>query len=93
MMEHDQHIDGDFGLQNDDDDYMHENNEGSRALENGNDVVGIRFELQPDVQDNLGEDEDADDGISVDEGDTNDDDMIFLDREHDLSLRPYGRRD
>lgn len=85
-MEHDQDIDGGFGLQNDDD-YMHENNEGTRALENGIDAVGIRFEIQPDVQDNLGEDEDDeeeddDDEMSADEGDDVDEDDDGEEEEH-----------
>ncbi|RAL53528.1 hypothetical protein DM860_015565 [Cuscuta australis] len=75
-MEHDHDIDGGFGLQNDD--YMNENNEGTRTLDSGIDTVGIRFEIQPDVQDNLGEDEDDEDDdeeeMSADEGDDVDED-------------------
>ncbi|CAH9121740.1 unnamed protein product [Cuscuta epithymum] len=84
-MEHDHDIDGGFVLQNDDD-YMNENNEGTITLDNGIDTVGIRFEIQPDVQDNLGEDEDEDDDdddeMSADEGDDVDEDEDVEEEEH-----------
>ncbi|KAL8096331.1 hypothetical protein AgCh_037334 [Apium graveolens] len=64
-MEHDQDYDGAFAPPSEDD-YMHENSDDARGLENGLDTVGIRFEIQADVQENLDEDDDED--MSGDEG-------------------------
>ncbi|XP_075511798.1 LOW QUALITY PROTEIN: E3 ubiquitin-protein ligase UPL2-like [Primulina tabacum] len=73
-MEHDQDIDG--GFVGAEDDYMQENNEDARNLENGLDTLGIRFEIRPGVQGNLdGDDEEEDDhDMSGDEGDEVDED-------------------
>ncbi|CAI9291737.1 unnamed protein product [Lactuca saligna] len=76
-MEHDQDIDGSFAPPNEDD-YMHETSENNiRALENGFDYVGIRFEIQDDNQEsNEDDDEDmlGDEGDEVDDDDDDDDD-------------------
>ncbi|XP_052620770.1 E3 ubiquitin-protein ligase UPL2 [Lactuca sativa] len=71
-MEHDQDIDGSFAPPIEDD-YMHETSENNniRALENGFDSVGIRFEIQDDNQES---NEDDDEDMSGDEGDEVDDD-------------------
>ena len=73
-MEHDQDLDGGFAPTNEDD-YMHENSEDARGLENG---IDIRFEIQPHVQENLDEDDDEDDDedeeMSGDDGDEGDED-------------------
>ncbi|XP_024977054.1 E3 ubiquitin-protein ligase UPL2-like isoform X1 [Cynara cardunculus var. scolymus] len=69
-MEHDQDIDGSFAPPSEDD-YMHETSENTRVLENGFDSVGIRFEIQPDIQESI--DEDDDEEMSGDEGDEVDD--------------------
>ncbi|KAL3504968.1 hypothetical protein ACH5RR_034809 [Cinchona calisaya] len=68
-MEHDQDIDGGFAAP--EDDYMHETPEDTRSVENGLESVEIRFEIQPDVQENLDEEEeeDEDEEMSGDEGD------------------------
>ncbi|XP_016486388.2 LOW QUALITY PROTEIN: E3 ubiquitin-protein ligase UPL2-like [Nicotiana tabacum] len=84
-MEHDQDIDGGFGPSNEDD-YMHESNDDTRNLENG---LEIRFEIQPDVQENLDEDEDDDDEddddeMSGDEGDEVDEDEEGDEEQNDL---------
>lgn len=69
-MEHDQDLDGGFAPN--EDDYMHDTPEDGRGLENGVESVGIRFEIQPDGQDNL--DDDDDDEMSGDDADDGDDD-------------------
>ncbi|CAK9186569.1 unnamed protein product [Ilex paraguariensis] len=71
-MEHDQDIDGSFAPPSEDD-YMHETSEDNRGLENGLDTVGIRFEIQPDIQENLDEDDDDMSGDDGDEGDEDED--------------------
>ncbi|CDP00938.1 unnamed protein product [Coffea canephora] len=78
-MEHDQDMDGGFAAP--EEDYMHETPEDTRGVENGLDSVAVRFEIQPDVQENLDddeedeeEDEDEDDEMSGDEGDEVDED-------------------
>uniref|UniRef100_A0A5B6ZFI1 HECT-type E3 ubiquitin transferase n=1 Tax=Davidia involucrata TaxID=16924 RepID=A0A5B6ZFI1_DAVIN len=74
-MEHDQDLDGGFAPATEDD-YMHETSEDTRGLENGLETVGIRFEIQPRVQENLDDDDDdmsGDDGDDVDEDDDEDD--------------------
>ncbi|KAH7524790.1 hypothetical protein FEM48_Zijuj06G0156500 [Ziziphus jujuba var. spinosa] len=83
-MEHDQDLDGGFNPASEDD-YMHENSEDTRGLENGIDTMGIRFEIQPHVQENLDEDdddEDDDEEMSGDEGDEVDEDEDEDDEEH-----------
>ncbi|KAF3447270.1 hypothetical protein FNV43_RR12450 [Rhamnella rubrinervis] len=85
-MEHDQDLDGGFNPATEDD-YMHETSEDTRGLENGIDTMGIRFEIQPHVQENLDEDEDDDDDdddeeMSGDEGDEVDEDEDEDDEEH-----------
>ncbi|KAK9270546.1 hypothetical protein L1049_026127 [Liquidambar formosana] len=79
-MEHDQDLDGGFAPAAEDD-YMHETSEDTRGLENGIDTVGIRFEIQPRVQENL-VDEDDDEDMSGDEGDEVDEDEDEDDEEH-----------
>lgn len=86
-MEHDQDLDGGFAPAPEDD-YMQENSEDTRGLENGIDTVGIRFEIQPCVQENLEEeDEDeemsGDDGDEVDEEDEDEDEEEHNDLEED----------
>ncbi|XP_073276047.1 E3 ubiquitin-protein ligase UPL2-like [Primulina huaijiensis] len=73
-MEHDQDIDGGFIAA--EDDYMQENNEDARNLENGLDTLGIRFEIRSGVQGNLDEDDEEEDDhdMSGDEGDGVDED-------------------
>ncbi|KAL2505911.1 E3 ubiquitin-protein ligase UPL1 [Abeliophyllum distichum] len=77
-MEHDQDIDGSFAAA--EDDYMHENSENIRNLENDLDTVGIRFEIRPNVQGDL--DDDDDDEMSGDEGDQVDEDEDGDDEQH-----------
>ncbi|XP_023746600.1 E3 ubiquitin-protein ligase UPL2 [Lactuca sativa] len=75
-MEHDQDIDGGFAPPSEDD-YMHENSEDARGLENGLGSVGIRFEIQPDIRERLDEDDEdmsGDEGDEVDEDEDGDDD-------------------
>ncbi|KDO81247.1 hypothetical protein CISIN_1g000014mg [Citrus sinensis] len=86
-MEHDQDLDGGFAPAPEDD-YMQETSEDMRGLENGIDTVGIRFEIQPHVQENLDEeDEDeemsGDDGDEVDEDEDEDEDEEHNDLEED----------
>ncbi|KNA10493.1 hypothetical protein SOVF_143570 [Spinacia oleracea] len=69
-MEHDQDLGGGFAPN--EEDYMHDTPEDGRGLENGIDSVGIRFEIQPDGQENL--DDDDDDEMSGDDADDGDDD-------------------
>ncbi|KAA8538199.1 hypothetical protein F0562_027807 [Nyssa sinensis] len=78
-MEHDQDLDGGFAPATEDD-YMHETSEDTRGLENGLETVGIRFEIQPRVQENL--DDDDDDDMSGDDGDEVDEDDDEDDEEH-----------
>ncbi|XP_021903500.1 E3 ubiquitin-protein ligase UPL1-like [Carica papaya] len=78
-MEHDQDLDGGFAPAAEDD-YMQETSEDARDLENGIDTVGIRFEIQPHVQENLDEDEDEE--MSGDDGDEVDEDEDEDDEEH-----------
>ncbi|KAM1225513.1 hypothetical protein ACFX13_044968 [Malus domestica] len=80
-MEHDQDLDGGFAPANEDE-YMHENSEETRGLENGIDTVGIRFEIQPHEQENLDDDDDDDEDMSEDDGDEVDDDEDDDDEEH-----------
>jgi E3 ubiquitin-protein ligase HUWE1 len=79
-MEHDQDIDGGFVAPSEDD-YMHET---SDDVQNGLETVGIRFEIQPDVQENLdGEDDDDDDEeMSGDDGDEDEEDDGDDEEEH-----------
>lgn len=76
-MEHDQDMDGGFAPPSEDD-FMHGNSEDSRALENSLNSGGIRFEIQPDAQQNIEDDDDEedddDDDMSGDEGDDVDED-------------------
>ncbi|KAK2981039.1 hypothetical protein RJ640_005931 [Escallonia rubra] len=67
-MEHDQDIGGGSAPPSEDD-YMHETSEDTRDLENGLDAVGIRFEMQPDVQENLDVDDDEMSGDDDEDGD------------------------
>ncbi|KAD4386159.1 hypothetical protein E3N88_26328 [Mikania micrantha] len=69
-MEHDQENDGSF-LPPSEDDFMHETSDNTRVVENGFDSVGIRFDIQPDCQESLDEDEEA---MSGDERDDVDED-------------------
>ncbi|TQD93583.1 hypothetical protein C1H46_020791 [Malus baccata] len=81
-MEHDQDLDGGFAPANEDE-YMHENSEETRGLENGIDTMGIRFEIQPHEQENLDDDdEEEDEDMSEDDGDEVDDDEDDDDEEH-----------
>ncbi|XP_076899559.1 E3 ubiquitin-protein ligase UPL2-like [Bidens hawaiensis] len=64
-MEHDQENDGSF-VPPSEDDYMHETSDNTRVVENGFDSVGITFEIQPDSQESLDED---DEDMSGDERD------------------------
>lgn len=85
-MEHDQDLDGGFNPSTEDD-YMHETSEDTRGLENGIGTMGIRFEMQPHVQENLDEDDDDDDDdddeeMSGDEGDEVDEDEDEDEEEH-----------
>ncbi|XP_022867148.1 E3 ubiquitin-protein ligase UPL2-like isoform X1 [Olea europaea var. sylvestris] len=77
-MEHDQDIDGSFAAA--EDDYMHENSENIRNLENSLDTVGIRFEIRPNVEVDL--DDEDDDEMSGDEGDQVDEDEDGDDEQH-----------
>ncbi|XP_010520834.1 PREDICTED: E3 ubiquitin-protein ligase UPL2-like [Tarenaya hassleriana] len=70
-MEHDQELDGGFAAVAEDD-YMREAGEEARGLENGVGAMGIEFEMQPHVQENLDEDENEE--MSGDEGDDVDED-------------------
>ncbi|CAA3008577.1 E3 ubiquitin- ligase UPL2-like [Olea europaea subsp. europaea] len=79
-MEHDQDIDG--GIAAAENDYMHENSENIRNLENGLDTVGIRFEIRPNAEGDL--DDDDDDEISGDEGDQDDEDEDGDEQHNDL---------
>lgn len=81
-MEHDQDLDGGF-VPATEDDYMHESSEDARGLENGIDTVGIHFEIQPHVQENL-VDEDDDEEMSGDDGDEVDDDEDDDEEQNDL---------
>lgn len=81
-MEHDQDLGGE-------DDYMHETSEEGRDLENGMETVGIRFEIQPHVQENIDEDDDEemsgdDDGEEVDEDEEDEDDEDEEEEQNDL---------
>lgn len=83
-MEHDQDLD-EGSAPGSEDDYMHESSEEARGLENGIDTVGIRFEIQPHVQENIDEDDDDDDDdeeMSGDEGDEVDEDDDEDDEDH-----------
>ncbi|KAK4489970.1 hypothetical protein RD792_000624 [Penstemon davidsonii] len=83
-MEHDQDIDGGFNAA--EDDYMQENAEDTRTLENDLDSVEIRFEIRPGVQGNLDDDGDDDDDedMSADEGDEVDEDEDANDDQNDI---------
>lgn len=84
-MEHDQDLDGGFAPTTEDD-YMHETSEDTRGLENGIDAMGMPFEIQPHVQENLDEDDEDDDEddeeMSGDDGDEVDEDEDEDDEEH-----------
>ncbi|XP_020222235.1 E3 ubiquitin-protein ligase UPL1 [Cajanus cajan] len=82
-MEHDQDLDGGFAPANVDD-YMHENSEDARDLENGMENVGLPFEIQPHGQENLDEDDDEDDDMSGDEGEDVDEDEEDDEEHNDL---------
>ncbi|KAL2584822.1 hypothetical protein GLYMA_14G183000v4 [Glycine max] len=82
-MEHDQDLDGSFVPANEDD-YMHENSEDARNLENGMENVGLQFEIQPHGQENLDEDDDEDDDMSGDEGEDVDEDDDDEEEHNDL---------
>ncbi|GKC01894.1 hypothetical protein Tco_0993504 [Tanacetum coccineum] len=51
---------------------MHESSDNTRVLENGFDSMGIRFEIQPDIQESL--DKDDAEEMSGDEGDEEEED-------------------
>ncbi|KAI5385960.1 hypothetical protein KIW84_072516 [Lathyrus oleraceus] len=55
-MEHNQDLNGNFPPANEDD-YMHENSEDARDVENGMENVGLQLEIQPHGQENLDEDD------------------------------------
>ncbi|OVA01819.1 Ubiquitin-associated domain/translation elongation factor EF-Ts [Macleaya cordata] len=81
-MEHDRDLDGGFAPGTEDD-FMHDTSEETGGLENGMETVGIRFDIQHNGQNNLGDEDDdeemsEDDGDEVDEDDDEDDD----DEEH-----------
>ncbi|KAL9315852.1 hypothetical protein ACSQ67_016853 [Phaseolus vulgaris] len=85
-MEHDQDLDGSFAPANEDD-YMHENSEDARDLENGMENVGLQFEIQPRGQENLDEDDDdmsGDEGEDVDEDEEDDEEHNDLEEVHHL---------
>ncbi|QCE00747.1 E3 ubiquitin-protein ligase HUWE1 [Vigna unguiculata] len=87
-MEHDQDLDGSFAPGNEDD-YMHENSEDARDLENGMENVGLQFEIQPRGQENLDEDDDdmsGDEGEDVDEDEEDDEEHNDLEEAHHLPL-------
>ncbi|XP_019090663.1 PREDICTED: E3 ubiquitin-protein ligase UPL1-like [Camelina sativa] len=69
-MEHDQDLDEGFAPA--DDDYMQEEAEDARGLENGVGSLGIEFEMHTHSQENLDEEEDEE--MSGDEGDEIDED-------------------
>ncbi|XP_054788719.1 E3 ubiquitin-protein ligase UPL2-like [Prosopis cineraria] len=89
-MEHDQDLDGSFAPANDDD-YMHETSEDARGLEHGIENVEIRFEIQPQEQENLDDEEEeeeeeedemsGDDGEDVEEDDEDDEEHNDLEDE------------
>ncbi|KAF8411336.1 hypothetical protein HHK36_003883 [Tetracentron sinense] len=85
-MEHDGVLDGGFAPGTEED-YMHETSEETGGLENGIQTVGIRFDIQHHVQNNLDEDDDddmsADDGDEVDEDEDEDEDEEHNDLEED----------
>ncbi|GFY85914.1 ubiquitin-protein ligase 2 [Actinidia rufa] len=81
-MEHDQDLDDGFAPANEDE-YMHETPEDTRDLQNGLDNVGIRFEIQPQDQENL-VDEDDDDEMSGDDGDEDEEHNDLEDEIHHL---------
>ncbi|XP_057973292.1 E3 ubiquitin-protein ligase UPL2-like [Malania oleifera] len=84
-MEHDQDL-GSFAPATEDD-YMRETSEDARGLENGIDTVGIRFEIQPRVQENIVDEDDDEemsgDGDEVDEDEDEDEDDDHNDLEED----------
>ncbi|CAJ1971660.1 unnamed protein product [Sphenostylis stenocarpa] len=86
-MEHDQDFDGSFAPANEDD-YMHENSEDARDLENGMENVELEFEIQPRGQENLDEDDDdmsGDEGEDVDEDEDDDEEHNDLEEVHHLA--------
>ncbi|XP_058747804.1 E3 ubiquitin-protein ligase UPL2-like [Vicia villosa] len=95
-MEHDQDLNGNFPPANEDD-YMHENSEDARDVENGMESVGLQLEIQPHGQDNLDEDDDEDDDMSGDEGEDVDedeeDDEEHNDLEHEVHHLPHPDTD
>ncbi|KAK9080849.1 hypothetical protein SSX86_000608 [Deinandra increscens subsp. villosa] len=78
-MEHDQENDGSF-IPPSEDDYMHETSDNTRVVENGFDSVEITFEIQPDSQESLDED---DEEMSGDERDEVDEDEEEEEEEED----------
>ncbi|KAK9758378.1 hypothetical protein RND81_01G225900 [Saponaria officinalis] len=87
-MEHDQDLDGGYTPHNGDE-YMHDTPEDRRDLENVIESVSIRFEIQPDGQENLDEDDDdedmsGDDDDDEGDGDDDDDEDDEDDNEHNL---------
>ncbi|KAI5435470.1 hypothetical protein KIW84_022051 [Lathyrus oleraceus] len=95
-MEHDQDLNGNFPPANEDD-YMHENSEDARDVENGMESVGLQLEIQPHGQENLDEDDDEDDDMSGDEGEDVDedeeDDEEHNDLEHEVHHLPHPDTD
>uniref|UniRef100_A0A7N0UIS5 HECT-type E3 ubiquitin transferase n=1 Tax=Kalanchoe fedtschenkoi TaxID=63787 RepID=A0A7N0UIS5_KALFE len=81
-MEHDQDLDGGFPPGSGDD-YMHESSEDARVLENGIDSVGIPFEIQPHIQENLDEDDEDMSGDDEDEVDDDEDEDEHNDLEEE----------
>ncbi|KAK7301089.1 hypothetical protein RJT34_11949 [Clitoria ternatea] len=74
-MEHDQDLDGTFAPANEDD-YMHENSEDARDIDNRMENVGLQFDIQPHGQENLDEDDEEDDmsGDEVEDVDEDEED-------------------
>ncbi|CAI8585799.1 unnamed protein product [Vicia faba] len=95
-MEHDQDLNGNFPPANEDD-YMHENSEDARDVENGMESVGLHLEIQPHGQENLDEDDDEDDDMSGDEGEDVDEDEEedeeHNDLEHEVHHLPHPDTD
>ncbi|XP_057442422.1 E3 ubiquitin-protein ligase UPL1-like [Lotus japonicus] len=94
-MEHDQDLDVSFARVAEDD-YMHENSEDARDLENEMENGGLQFEIQPQGQENLDEDDDEDDDMSGDEGEDvedEDDDEEHNDLEDEVHHLPHPDTD
>ncbi|WOL02486.1 E3 ubiquitin-protein ligase [Canna indica] len=71
-MDHDRDLDGGFGHEAEDD-FMHEASEDGTGVENGVSTVEIRFDIQQNAEDDMG-DEDDDEDMSGDEGEEVDED-------------------